>query len=163
MKTMEQFYDEIIESEELSDKLASASDEQKLEEFLKENEVDCTTRQFNGFFLAKAKESGELTDEDIEQVAGGMQDWSDDWRNDYYIRNHNERGMIMYIANLAYSDQKLYEPKTNTTFTITVVSRQSPGEFELIDVEGKRMTRTHTAYTLYTKIKKHDYLLPWER
>ena len=163
MKTMEQFYNEIIESEELSDKLASVSDDQKLEEFLKENEVDCKKEQFWEFMSEKAKESGELSDEDIEQVAGGMQDWSDDWRNDYYIRNHNERGMIMYIANLAYSDQKLYEPKTNTTFTITVVSRQSPGEFELIDDEGKGRTRTHTAYTLYTKIKKHDYLLPWER
>lgn len=71
MKTMEQFYNEIIESEELSEKLASVSDEQKLEEFLKENEVDCTTNQFNEFILAKAKESGELTDEMLEAVAGG--------------------------------------------------------------------------------------------
>ena len=71
MKTMEQFYNEIIESEELSEKLASVFDEQKLEEFLKENEVDCTTNQFNEFILAKAKEGGELTDEQLSAVAGG--------------------------------------------------------------------------------------------
>ena len=42
MKTIEQFYNEIIASEELKEKLAAVSSEQKLDEFLKENEVEGT-------------------------------------------------------------------------------------------------------------------------
>ena len=37
MKTIEQFYNEIIASEELKEKLAAVSSAQKLDEFLKEN------------------------------------------------------------------------------------------------------------------------------
>ena len=159
MKTIEEFYNEIKANTELAEAAFNAQTENRLAQFLNEHEVDGTEEAFAALVKEKLSSRNELSDEDIEQVVGGMEDW----RNDYYIRNHNERGMIMYIANLAYSDQKLFEPKTNTTFTITVVSRQSPGEFKLTDVEGKRMTRTHTAYTLYTKIKKHNYLLPWDR
>ena len=40
MKTMEQFWNEITTNKALAEKLAAASGEQKLEAFLKENEVD---------------------------------------------------------------------------------------------------------------------------
>ena len=71
MKTMEQFYNEIIASEELKEKLAAVSSAQKLDEFLKENEVEGTKEEFMEYVVEKAKTSGELTDEQLEAVAGG--------------------------------------------------------------------------------------------
>ena len=71
MKTMEQFWNEITTNKALAEKLAAASGEQKLEAFLKENEVDCTKDQFGEFIIAKAKESGALSDDKLESVAGG--------------------------------------------------------------------------------------------
>ena len=71
MKTIEQFWSEISTNEELAEKLEQIASEQELEAFLKENEVDCTEEQFNEFILAKAKESGELSDEQLEAVSGG--------------------------------------------------------------------------------------------
>ena len=71
MKTMEQFWNEITTNKALVEKLAAASGEQKLEAFLKENEVDCTKEQFGEFIIAKAKESGALSDDKLESVAGG--------------------------------------------------------------------------------------------
>ena len=71
MKTIEQFYNEIIASEELKEKLAAVSSEQKLDEFLKENEVEGTKEEFKEYVVEKAKTSGELTDEQLEAVAGG--------------------------------------------------------------------------------------------
>ena len=70
MKTIEQFYNEIIASEELKEKLAAVSSAQKLDEFLKENEVE-GTKEFKEYVVEKAKTSGELTDEQLEAVAGG--------------------------------------------------------------------------------------------
>ena len=72
MKTMEQFWSELTTNKELAEKLAGVSSEQELDELLKENEVDCTAEQFNEFILAKAKESVELSDEELEAVSGGM-------------------------------------------------------------------------------------------
>ena len=71
MKTIEQFYNEIIASEELKEKLAAVSSAQKLDEFLKENEVEGTKEEFMEYVVKKAKTSGELTDEQLEAVAGG--------------------------------------------------------------------------------------------
>ena len=71
MKTMEQLWNEITTNKELAEKLAAASGEQKLEAFLKENEVDCTKEQFGEFIIAKAKERGALSDDKLESVAGG--------------------------------------------------------------------------------------------
>ena len=71
MKTIEQFYNEIIASEELKEKLAAVSSAQKLDEFLKENEVEGTKEEFKEYVVEKAKTSGELTDEQLEAVAGG--------------------------------------------------------------------------------------------
>ena len=66
MKNIEEFYNEIMASEELKDKLAEASANQKLDEFLKENGIDCTKEQLREYALAKAAESGELSAEEFE-------------------------------------------------------------------------------------------------
>lgn len=76
MKTIEQFWSEISTNEELAEKFEQIASEQELEALLKENEVDCTEEQFNEFILAKAKESGELSDEQLEAVSGGI-DWQE--------------------------------------------------------------------------------------
>ncbi len=68
---MEQFWNELTTSKELSEKLHEVKNEQELEAFLKENEVDCTKEQFGEFLLAKAKKSGELSDEELRIIAGG--------------------------------------------------------------------------------------------
>lgn len=72
MKTTEQFWSELTTNKALAGKLLSVSDEQKLEEFLKENEVDCTTEQFREFVLQKKKQIGEIPDEQLEEVSGGF-------------------------------------------------------------------------------------------
>ena len=160
MKTMEQFYSEVMADKELEEAVSKAHKENRFTEFLNEHGVDGTAEAFEALVKEKKNGSRELSDEDIEQVTGGELDW----RQDYYIRKHNVQGMSMYLRGLASSGTKLYEPDTKTTFTITDVSTESNNRyFELRDVDGKKRTRTHNAYTLYCKIKKHQYLLPWEK
>ena len=76
MKTIEQFWNELTTSKELSEKLTSISNEQELEALLKENEVSGTTEDFKALVVAKAKASGELSDEQLEAVSGGI-DWQE--------------------------------------------------------------------------------------
>ena len=158
MKTIEEFYNEAMADKELEEAVSKAHKENRLAEFLNEHGVDGTVEAFEALVKEKLCIRNELSDEDIEQVTGGELDW----RQDYYIRKHNVQGMSMYLRGLAGSGTKLYEPDTKTTFTITYVSTEFNSSFELRDVDGKKRTRTHNAYTLYCKIKKHEYLLPWE-
>ena len=69
MKTLEKFWSELIANKELAEKLIKTTNEQELEAFLKENEVDCTNEQFKEFM--HAKERNELTDEELKAVSGG--------------------------------------------------------------------------------------------
>ena len=95
MKTIEQFLNEVIANKELAEKLAGIQDEQKLAEFLKENEVDCTAEQFKALMIEIAKQSGEIPEEELDAVAGGsvlgqlaaiaLPVWSQD------IQDHPER------------------------------------------------------------------------
>ena len=95
MKTIEQFFNEVIANKELAEKLAGIQDEQKLAEFLKENEVDCTTEQFKALMIEIAKQSGEIPEDELDAVAGGsvlgqlaaiaLPVWSQD------IQDHPER------------------------------------------------------------------------
>ena len=78
MKTMEQFWNEINANKELAEKLTKVTNEQELEALLKENEVSGTTEDFKALVAAKAKAkaSGELSDEQLEAVSGGI-DWQE--------------------------------------------------------------------------------------
>ncbi len=71
MKTIEQFYNEIIESKQLAKQLEEAVKSQKLDEFFKENEVEGTAEQFKAYVLEREKNSGELSDEELDAVVGG--------------------------------------------------------------------------------------------
>ena len=79
MKTMEQFWNEITTNRELAEKLTKVTNDAELEAFLKENEVSGTTEDFKALVVAKAKESGELSDEQLEAVSGGI-DWQESGR-----------------------------------------------------------------------------------
>lgn len=72
MKTLEMLYDEICNNEELKNKLLAALKEQKLEQFLKEQNCDSTENEF--FAYVKEKREGELSDEELDSVAGGCVD-----------------------------------------------------------------------------------------
>ena len=75
MKTIEQFLYEIMANEETYKKFQAATDEKMIEALLKENGVDCTSDDFRKFFTEKIQASGELSDEALENVAGGVGDW----------------------------------------------------------------------------------------
>lgn len=74
MKTMEQFYNEIIASKELKEAAEKAITEKRLAEFLTKQEVDGTAEEFEAFVKEKKCESRELSDEELGAVAGGY-DW----------------------------------------------------------------------------------------
>ena len=71
MKTIEQFLYEIMANEETYKKFQAATDEKMIEALLQENEVEGTKEEFKEYVVEKAKTSGELTDEQLEAVAGG--------------------------------------------------------------------------------------------
>ena len=76
MKTTEQFFGEITANKELFEKLTKVTDYAELEAFLKENGVEGTVDEFKALVVAKAKASGELSDEQLEAVSGGI-DWQE--------------------------------------------------------------------------------------
>lgn len=69
MKTMEQFWSEITTNDELFEKLTKVTNNEELEAFLKENGVEGTVEEFKKLVAEKAR--GELSDEELEGVAGG--------------------------------------------------------------------------------------------
>lgn len=71
MKTMEQFFNEIMANDELYENFRTSIKEDRLESFLKENGVSETEEEFEKFFENKLLGSGELTDEQLEAISGG--------------------------------------------------------------------------------------------
>lgn len=78
MKTIEQFFSEIETNDELFDKLITITNDEELETFLNENSVSGTTNEFKALVVANAR--GELTDEELEQVSGGSDFLSSQFR-----------------------------------------------------------------------------------
>ena len=72
MKTLQEMYDEIIASDEQKAAFAEASKNGKTLEFLKENGCETTAEELEAFLTEqREKLSGQLTDEELENVAGG--------------------------------------------------------------------------------------------
>lgn len=71
MKTSEQFFGEITTNKVLAEKLTKVTNDAELEEFLTENGAEGTAEEFKKLIVAKAKASGELSDEQLEAVSGG--------------------------------------------------------------------------------------------
>ncbi|MGN0597444.1 MAG: hypothetical protein ACI4J1_08985 [Ruminiclostridium sp.] len=71
MKTIEQFFKEIMENKELEASFLSAVKENKLEELLKENQVDGTGDDLSKLVTKAAQSCGALSDDELEAVSGG--------------------------------------------------------------------------------------------
>lgn len=78
MKTIETFMEEISSSEALQTEFANISDNDMLAAFLKQNDCEATTEEFAAYMqsvyaeIADEETEGELSDEDAEDVQGGM-------------------------------------------------------------------------------------------
>ncbi len=71
--TVQELYDKVMASEELKKSfLEAAQDREKLEAWLKANGSEATVEQVGEFFKSR-QGSGELSDDELESVAGG---WS---------------------------------------------------------------------------------------
>lgn len=68
MKTAEEFYKEFENSKELQKEWKELSDA-ALEAFLKEHGCDANAKDFTAF--VRARDEGELGDDDVEAIAGG--------------------------------------------------------------------------------------------
>ena len=69
MKSMETLHQEILENEELKTAFITALKENTIEDFLKSNGCEGTTADVMIFM--NSKKEGELSDDDMEKVAGG--------------------------------------------------------------------------------------------
>ena len=69
MKTVEALYKEIAESTEHLSELTAASDEM-LKPFLKQHDCDASVEDFTEY--AKSQEEGEMEDNDVEAIVGGI-------------------------------------------------------------------------------------------
>ncbi len=70
--TLQELYDKVMASEELKKSFAEAAqDKEKLTEWLKANGSSATVEQVGEFLKAK-QASGEISDDELENVAGGV-------------------------------------------------------------------------------------------
>ena len=67
MKTLQEFYTEIMASDELKKSFVQAAKENKQLEFVKERGVETTADELNTFLVEKAK----LAENELDNVAGG--------------------------------------------------------------------------------------------
>ena len=73
MKTIEEFLKEIEETATLQDELKAIQDMDALAAFLKKHDVSGTVEDFARALNAKAEAEGEISDDDADAVAGGIQ------------------------------------------------------------------------------------------
>ena len=70
MKTIEELYKEVMASEELKKEFLTLKPEE-VEGFAKKNGCEATFADIKAFLEEKAKAEGELSDDELDQVAGG--------------------------------------------------------------------------------------------
>ena len=71
MKTLEDLYKEVMASDELKAAFAQAAKDKKVADFLKAQGCDATEDEFKAFLTEKAKTDKALSEEELENVAGG--------------------------------------------------------------------------------------------
>ena len=71
MKTLEDLYKEVMASDELKAAFAQAAKDKKVADFLKAQGCDATEDEFKAFLVEKAESDKALSEEDLENVAGG--------------------------------------------------------------------------------------------
>lgn len=72
MKTLQELYSEIIASDELKAAFAEAAKDGKAAEFLKAHGCEATAEELAAFL--KTRSNGEISDEELDSVAGGCND-----------------------------------------------------------------------------------------
>ena len=71
MKTLNELYTEVTASDALKAEFLALKTPEDIVAFAKKNGCDATLDDIKTFFEEKQKSSGELNEEDLEQVAGG--------------------------------------------------------------------------------------------
>jgi len=71
MKTLNELYTEVAASDALKNEFLALKTPEDIVAFVKKNGCDATLDDIKAFFEEKQKASGELSEEDLEQVAGG--------------------------------------------------------------------------------------------
>ncbi len=74
MKTIEELYDEVLASEELKAGFTAAAKEKRLADFLKAHGCEATEAEVVEFLKARQSAEGELSDDELDVVAGGCGD-----------------------------------------------------------------------------------------
>ena len=72
MKTLKEFYDEILASEEMKEELAAiGTDREKFDAFLAKHDCSAIPEEVQEFIREKREEMKELTPEELSAAAGG--------------------------------------------------------------------------------------------
>ena len=71
MKTLNELYTEVAASDALKNEFLALKTPEDIVAFAKKHGCDATLDDIKAFFEEKQKASGELSEEDLEQVAGG--------------------------------------------------------------------------------------------
>ena len=71
MKTLNELYTEVAASDELKSEFLALKTPEDLVNFAKKNGCDATLDEIKAFFEEKQKAAGELSEAELEQVAGG--------------------------------------------------------------------------------------------
>ena len=72
MKTLQDLYSEVIANDELKNEFMEAAKDGRTTEFLKAHGCEATVEELAAFM--KERESGELSDEELDDAAGGCND-----------------------------------------------------------------------------------------
>ena len=71
MKTIQELYSEVMESQELKEQFIEAAKAGKQEAFLKEHGCEATLEEVKAFLEAKQQEDAPLSVDEMENAAGG--------------------------------------------------------------------------------------------
>ena len=71
MKTIQEFYNEVMADNELKTQFIEAAKENRQEEFLKEHDCEATTEEIRAFLEEKSNEDAPLSFDELENAAGG--------------------------------------------------------------------------------------------
>ena len=81
MKTLDDLYNSVMKSDELKREFVSLNTNEALVKWVKDQGVEATSEEVIAFLKEKNSRNGELSEEELDQVAGGK---SADWMEAYF-------------------------------------------------------------------------------